>query len=107
MTPGNTSGAADGGEAGGNAAKTAANTGDTADNTAAIAKSLDITNEELKYLRDIAERDTVNRFTTASIKVEMTNHNRIDSKQDLDGIVSTLTSKIENAMLMSAEGVHI
>ena len=107
VTPGNTSGAADGGEAGGNAAKTAANTGDTADNTAAIAKSLDITNEELKYLRDIAERDTVNRFTTASIKVEMTNHNRIDSKQDLDGIVSTLTSKIENAMLMSAEGVHI
>ena len=107
VTPGNTSGAADGGEAGGNAAKTAANTGDTADNTAAIAKSLDITNEELKYLRDIAERDTVNRFTTASIKVEMTNHNRIDSKQDLDGIVSTLTSKIENAMLMSAEGVHV
>lgn len=101
------SGAADGGEAGGNAAKTAANTGDTADNTAAIAKSLDITNEELKYLRDIAERDTVNRFTTASIKVEMTNHNRIDSKQDLDGIVSTLTSKIENAMSMSAEGVHV
>lgn len=107
VTPGNTSGAADGGEAGGNAAKTAANTGDTADNTAAIAKSLDITNEELKYLRDIAERDTVNRFTTASIKVEMTNHNRIDSKQDLDGIVSTLTSKIENAMSMSAEGVHV
>ena len=107
VTPGNTAGAADGGEAGGNAAKTAANTGDTADNTAAIAKSLDITNEELKYLRDIAERDTVNRFTTASIKVEMTNHNRIDSKQDLDGIVSTLTSKIENAMLMSAEGVHV
>ena len=107
VTPGNTSGAADGGEAGGNAAKTAANTGDTADNTAAIAKSLDITNEELKYLRDIAERDTVNRFTTASIKVEMTNHNKIDSKQDLDGIVSTLTSKIENAMSMSAEGVHV
>lgn len=107
VTPGNTSGAADGGEAGGNAAKTAANTGDTADNTAAIAKSLDITNEELKYLRDIAERDTVNRFTTASIKVEMTNHNRIDSKQDLDGIVSTLTSKIENTMSMSAEGVHV
>ena len=102
-----TSAAADGGAAGGNAAKTAANTADTADNTAAIAKSLDITNEELKYLRDIAERDTVNRFTTASIKVEMTNHNRIDSKQDLDGIVSTLTSKIENAMLMSAEGVHV
>ena len=107
VKPGNTSGAADGGETGGNAAKTAANTGDTADNTAAIAKSLDITNEELKYLRDIAERDTVNRFTTASIKVEMTNHNRIDSKQDLDGIVSTLTSKIENAMSMSAEGVHV
>lgn len=93
--------------AGSDAAKTAANTGNTADNTAAIAKSLDITNEELKYLHDIAERDTVNRFTTASIKIEMTNHNKIESGQDLDGIVSELTNKFQESLISSAKGVHI
>lgn len=88
-------------------AKTAANTGQTAANTAAIANSLDISNEQLKYLRDVAERDTVNRFTTAKIKVEMTNHNNVNSGMDLDGIVNGLTLAVEDAMSKTAEGVHI
>lgn len=92
---------------GGDAAKTAANTGQTAANTAAIANSLDISNEQLKYLRDVAERDTVNRFTTAKIKVEMTNHNNVNSGMDLDGIVNGLTLAVEDAMSKAAEGVHI
>lgn len=92
---------------GGDAAKTAANTGQTAANTAAIAEALDITNEELEYLRDIAERDVVNRFTTASIKVEMNNNNNISSDMDLDGIVNDLANKVEEAMSQTAEGVHI
>lgn len=88
------------------AAQTAANTGQTAANTAAIADSLDVSNEELKYLRDVAERDTINRFTTASIKVEMTNNNNVSSKMDLDGIVDSLTLAVEDAMSKSASGVH-
>lgn len=92
---------------GGESAKTAANTGQTAANTAAIANSLDISNEQLKYLRDIAERDTVNRFTTAKIKVEMTNHNNVNSGVDLDGIVNDLTLAVGDAMSKTAEGVHI
>lgn len=92
---------------GGDSAKTAANTGQTAANTAAIANSLDISNEQLKYLRDIAERDTVNRFTTAKIKVEMTNHNNVNSGMDLDGIVNDLTLAVGDAMSKAAEGVHI
>lgn len=92
---------------GGDFAKTAANTGQTAANTAAIANSLDISNEQLKYLRDVAERDTVNRFTTAKIKVEMTNHNNVNSGMDLDGIVNGLTLAVEDAMSKTAEGVHI
>ncbi len=90
-----------------NAAQTAANTGQTAANTAVMADAMDISNEQLKYLRDIAERETVNRFTTASVKVEMTNHNRINSKLDLDGIVNGLTAAVGNAMSKTAEGVHI
>lgn len=105
-TGGGTGGGAGSG-LGGDAAKTAANTGQTAANTAAIANSLDISNEQLKYLRDVAERDTVNRFTTAKIKVEMTNHNNVNSGMDLDGIVNGLTLAVEDAMSKAAEGVHI
>lgn len=99
-------GAGAGSGIGGDSARTAANTGQTSANTAAIANSLDITNEQLKYLRDVAERDTVNRFTTAKIKVEMTNHNNVNSGMDLDGIVNDLTLAVGDAMSKTAEGVH-
>lgn len=89
-----------------NTGTTAGNTGQTAENTAAIANAVDISNEQLKYLRDIAERDTVNRFTTASIKVTMTNNNNVNSSADLDGIVNELAYGVESAMAMAAEGVH-
>jgi len=75
------------------------NTGDTAD-------SVDITEEDLKYLRDIAEQESVNRFTTAEIKIEQTNHNTISSGMDLDGVVSGLTDAVNEAVDSIAEGVH-
>lgn len=88
------------------ASSIAANTGQTAANTAVMADSLDISNEQLKYLRDVAERDIVNRFTTASIKVEMTNNNNVNSKMDLDGIVHGLTTAVGDAMYKMSEKVH-
>ena len=80
--------------------------GDISGNTKDIADSLDITKEELKYLRDIAERDVVNRITAANIKVDMTNNNTISSEMDLDGITEHLRSAIEEQMNAAAEGVH-
>ncbi|MEC1716601.1 tape measure protein [Schinkia azotoformans] len=79
---------------------------DTAGNTKKMADSIDMSTEDLKYLRDLAEQEVVNRFTTAEIKVEMTNHNNINSDRNLDGIVEYLTEKVEEAMYVSAEGVH-
>lgn len=81
------------------------NIANTADNTDKMTDSLDISSEDLKYLRDIAERDVVNRFTTAEIKVEMTNNNNISSDTDLDGIVNHLVNAVNEAMTIAAEGV--
>lgn len=83
------------------------NIADTAGNTARAADSLDVTDEDLKYLRDIAERDVVNRFTTAEIKVDMTNNNTVSSDVDLDGMIDYLASGIQEAMEVAAEGVHV
>ena len=82
------------------------NIADTAGNTDSMAKSMDITSEDLKYLRDIAEREVVNRFTTAEIKVEMTNNNNVSSDIDLDGMVDYLATGVSEAMEKAAEGVH-
>lgn len=77
-----------------------------AGNTGKIADSMDITEEDLKYLRDIAEQEAVNRFTTAEITIEQTNHNTVSGKMDLDGIVSGLTDAANEAVDRIAEGVH-
>ena len=82
------------------------NTGDTAGNTAAMSDALDIAEEDLAYMRDIAEREAINRFTTAEIHVEQTNHNTVSGKMDLDGIVAGLTDATNEAVNMIAEGVH-
>lgn len=83
-----------------------AGVGDTADNTKGIKDSLDITSEDLKYLRDIAEQEAINRFTTAEIKIEMNNTNQINNEMDLDGMVDHLATKLEEQMEIAAEGVH-
>ena len=92
--------------AGYDASQIPANIADTAGNTARAADSLEITDEDIKYLRDIAERDVVNRFTTAEIKVEMTNNNNVSSDMDLDGMVDYLATGVNEAMEKAAEGVH-
>ena len=79
---------------------------DIAGNTGAIKDSMDITEEDLKYLRDIAEQEAINRFTTAEITIEQTNHNTVSGKMDLDGIVSGLTDAANEAVDRMAEGVH-
>jgi tape measure domain-containing protein len=84
----------------------AGDVGDIAGNTGAIKDSMDITEEDLKYLRDIAEQETINRFTTAEITIEQTNHNTISGKMDLDGVVDGLTDAVNEAVDIIAEGVH-
>lgn len=68
--------------------------------------SVDISDEELRYLHDLAEQDVINRFTTAEIRVDMVNNNNVSSQMDLDGIVDYVATGVYNAMEQAAEGVH-
>lgn len=82
------------------------NTGDTAGNTAAMSDALDITEEDLSYLRDIAEREAINKFTTAEIHVEQHNENHISKDADLDGIMDAWANDFAEKLDVSEEGVH-
>lgn len=79
---------------------------DIASDTSDIKSSVDISDENLKYLRDIAEADAINRFTTAEISVSMTNNNSVSSGMDIDGVVGSLSAGVLEAMQQAAEGVH-
>lgn len=82
----------------------AGNTRDIADNTK------DISEEDLKYLIDLAERDTINRFTTVPLTINLTNNNNINGEQDIDGIVdqvtNKLTAKLEEELEYVSDGIH-
>lgn len=80
---------------------------DIAGNTGAIADSMDITEEDLKYLRDIAEQEAVNRFTTAEINIDQSGmQNTINNGMDLDGVISGLTEGVNEAIDSMADGIH-
>lgn len=101
---------------GAGAAETLANAGlgsgaapakETAKNTKKMADSLAGSEEDIKLLRDLAEREVINRFTTAEIKIDMQNNNSISSGMDIDGVINQLTDKVYTAMSIAAEGTHI
>ena len=81
---------------------------DIAGNTGKIADSMDITEEDLKYLRDIAEQEAINRFTTAEIHIDQSGmQNIINKDTDIDGVISMITDAANEAADIMAEGVHI
>lgn len=85
--------------------------GDIAGNTKEIANNTrEITDEDLKYLIDIAERDTINRFTTVPLTINLTNNNNINGEQDIDGIVdqvtNKLTTRLEEELEYVSDGIH-
>lgn len=81
--------------------------GNIDDNTGKIKDSLEVSEDELKYLRDIAEQEAINRFTTAEINVDMSGmQNTVNSGDDIDGFMTKLTDSVNEAVDNMTEGVH-
>ena len=86
---------------------TAKNTKDTADNTKKIAEAMDIMDEDLKFMRDVAEQEVINKYTTAKIEINMENINNISKDVDFDGFITHIGEQIAEATANGAEAVHI
>ena len=83
------------------------NTGSTAGSAGSSADSLSKTNEELEWIRDIAEREVINRFTTAEVKLDFTGMtNQISNDMDLDGVISGFVGKFKESLQSAAQGVY-
>ena len=75
-------------------------------NTGKIADSMDLTAEDLEYLRKVAEMEWKKEFTTAEISINMNNNNTINGESDLDGIVTKLTDKLYEELASVADGAY-
>jgi len=80
--------------------------GNIDDNVGNISDSMDLSNDDLEYLRKIAEMEWRNEFTTAEIKIDMTNNNTVNGERDLDGIVEYLSDVLRSEMTNVAYGTH-
>lgn len=82
------------------------NTGNAAKGIDKLNKKVDISNENLEYMRDLAEQEVINRYTTAEIKIDMTNNNNITKDVDSDSFLKKISDGLRNHMEIAAEGVH-
>lgn len=65
-----------------------------------------LSDADVQKIRSLAEREVINHFTTAEVKVEMNNNNTISSDMDIDGIISQLEDKVAERLEIVAEGVY-
>lgn len=89
------------------AGNTAGNTGNTAANTAAMADTMDVVEEDLKYMRDAAEQEIINRFTLAELKIDVNNHNTLKTQTDFNDVNRMLGDATAEILATAAEGGYI
>lgn len=83
------------------------NIGNIAQSTQGIENTLNTDNEEMAYLKDLAEQETINRFTTAEIRVDMGGISQnISRDTDADSVIDYLVKSVNQGMQSVAEGVY-
>lgn len=78
--------------------------GEIAKNTNTIADAL---TEDVQYLRDAAERESINRYTTVPLSINIDGiHNTVTNSQDLDGMVDYITDKLGEELNNTAQAYN-
>lgn len=79
---------------------------DIADDTSKISDTLELSEQDLAYIRDVAEMEWKKEFTTASVVINMENNNVINNESDLDGLVQKIADVMETELSIVADGVY-
>ncbi len=82
---------------------TASVAGTTSDIADTVSASSD---DELEWLRKLAERETVNKFTTAEIKLDFSSSATLNSDIDIDGYINTFTTELQEVLVSTAEDLE-
>lgn len=77
-----------------------------ADNTEKMADSMELTEDDLEYLKDIANMEWKKEYTTASVTIDMTNNNNIQNANDWDGWVKHLSKTLVEELDAQANGTY-
>lgn len=59
-----------------------------------------------KYLRELADRNTINHFTTPTYNINFDNQNTINNDSDVNDIVTTFSDKLREALTNARQGVY-
>jgi hypothetical protein len=70
-----------------------------------IESKIDISNEHLEMLRDLAEQDSIQNFVTLTPTVQITTGD-IKEEADINKIITHIENYMENELANSAEGVY-
>lgn len=81
--------------------------GNIDDSTGSMADSMELAEEDLEYLRKLADMEWKKEYTTANITVDMSNYNTINGESDLDGLVTKLSEKLTEELNVVANGVYV
>ena len=82
--------------------------GNIDDTSKKLKNSVDKSNEDLQWMRDIAEQEVVNRFTAATLAPQISvQFGDVRETADVDGIVAHLEEVLTEQINIAAEGVHL
>ncbi|WP_291579561.1 hypothetical protein [Clostridium sp. UBA6640] len=77
----------------------------TNDHLKNIDDKMDVSNEHLEMMRDLAEQESVQNFVTLTPTVQVTTGD-IKEEADINTIISRIETYMENELVNSAEGVY-
>lgn len=77
---------------------------ETGENTSAIASNTSKSADSLKWLRELAEQEHIDKYTTAEVVVNFTSNANVTSTQDADSVFSEFSEKLQEAMMKTRAG---